>query len=145
MIKSFRGLLADEDQKTIRLSTNDGLTGYRIKKLDIFPEFPGTVGDKENVIQLWSVKQTDLTVTSVNFENSLLLGVAYFTENSAAGVVNSPAIVIFDNVTINQDIFVTHIDVTGTTSCNYYLELEQVKLDVNEATVATLKDMRASE
>jgi hypothetical protein len=28
---------------------------------------------------------------------------------------------------------------------NYYLELEQVKLDLNEATVATLKDMRGRE
>ena len=27
---------------------------------------------------------------------------------------------------------------------NYYIELEQVKLDLNEATVATLKDMRGA-
>ena len=43
----------------------------------------------------------------------------------------------------NQDIFVT-CD-TGSTSgesCNYYIELEQIKLDLNENTVATLKDIR---
>jgi hypothetical protein len=28
---------------------------------------------------------------------------------------------------------------------NYYIELEKVKLDLNEATVATLKDMRGRE
>ena len=27
---------------------------------------------------------------------------------------------------------------------NYYIELEQVKLDLSEATVATLKDMRGT-
>ena len=51
--------------------------------------------------------------------------------------------VVFDNVKFNQDIYITHQDEAVGQSFNYYLELEQVKLDLNEATVATLKDMRA--
>ena len=32
MNKTFKGLLADQEIKTIRLSTKDGLTGYKIVK-----------------------------------------------------------------------------------------------------------------
>jgi hypothetical protein len=44
-------------------------------------------------------------------------------------------------MTFNQDIFITLGSQSGA-SCNYYIELEQVKLDLNENTVATLKDIR---
>ena len=37
MIKSFRGKLADGGQDRIRLSTNDGLTGYKITKFELLP------------------------------------------------------------------------------------------------------------
>ena len=50
---------------------------------------------------------------------------------------------IFDNMTFNQDIYVTYKDdETAGKFINYYIELEQVKLDLNENTVATLKDIR---
>ena len=45
-------------------------------------------------------------------------------------------------MTFNQDIYVTHTDVLGAGACNYYIELEQFKLDLSENTVATLKDIR---
>ena len=34
------------------------------------------------------------------------------------------------------------LDVEVGESVNYYIELEQIKLDLNENTVATLKDIR---
>ena len=53
--------------------------------------------------------------------------------------------VLFDNKKFNQDIFVTHKNLHGDASpCNYYVELEQFKLSVDEASVATLRDMRGS-
>ena len=52
---------------------------------------------------------------------------------------------MFDNVTFNQDIYVTHTDTNSAIPINYYIELEQRKIDLNEATVATLKDMRGRE
>ena len=143
MIKSFRGQLADTEVDTIRLSTNKGEIGYTIKKFQAMPEDPGSaVG--EHTVQLFSVKPADdpYTSTTIDFENPLLLGVVSLSTHSGNLLYNE--VIIFDNVTFNQDIFITHTDRAASASCNYYLELEQVKLDLNEATVATLKDMRGS-
>ena len=48
----------------------------------------------------------------------------------------------FDKMVFNQDIYVTHTDNSSAGFINYYIELEQIKLDTNANTVATLKDMR---
>ena len=139
MIKTFRGKLADEEVQRIRLSTNDGLTGYKINKFEIMADRPGQ-DSYELVCRLTTQEQT--ATGTVNFDDPLLLGVAYLA--GAANSVNYPTsgAVIFDHVKFNQDIWVGAIDVNGTEPTNFYLELEQVKLDLNEATVATLKDMR---
>ena len=50
--------------------------------------------------------------------------------------------IIFDKEIFNQDIYITSKTITGSDEANYYIELEQVKLDLNENTVATLKDIR---
>ena len=49
---------------------------------------------------------------------------------------------VFDKEIFNQDIYLTHDENLGSLAVNYYIELEQVKLDLNENTVATLKDIR---
>ena len=41
--------------------------------------------------------------------------------------------------------YITLQDTQNAGGSNYYIELEQIKLDLNEATVATLKDMRGRE
>ena len=46
-----------------------------------------------------------------------------------------------DNEIINQDIEIGNKESQGN-SMNYYIELEQIKLDLNENTVSTLKDIR---
>ena len=81
---------------------------------------------------------------TINFSNPLLIAAnAYIAGNASAEIYNQQ--VIFDDVKVNQDIYVTHTENDGTSSINYYIELEQVKLNLNEATVATLKDMRGRE
>ena len=46
----------------------------------------------------------------------------------------------------NQDIYVTAVDASGSNrATNYYLELEQFKLNDIETTMATLKDIRTIE
>ena len=50
--------------------------------------------------------------------------------------------VIFDDDVFNQDIYITHVETVGTEPCSYYIKLEQVKLSLDENTVATLKDIR---
>ena len=141
MIKSFRGQLADQEQLTIRLSTNDGLTGYKINKFQIFPVTPGAVA-QQSVVQLFS-KVAATASGTVDFDNPLLLAAAYYQDDANPSYPAS-LVVVFDNVTFNQDIFITHLDDAVGEPCNYYLELEQVRLDLSEATVATLKDMRGS-
>ena len=146
MIKSFRGLLADEEIERIKLSTNDGLTGYTIKKFEIISETPG-IGDADHVVQLFSVPQTAASAT-VNFDNPTLMGVAFvrMDANNVDITARYGKHIVFDNVTVNQDVYVTLKNARNNTrKCNFYLEMEQVKLDINEATVATLKDMRGRE
>jgi hypothetical protein len=141
MNKTFKGLIADDGKVRIRLSTNDGLTGYRIVKFEAFANTPGATVNAEHLLQVYTVDTA--ASGTVNFDNPTLLAANYLPiKTSEFSHIEN---VIIDNKIFNQDIFVTHVDVSGTASCNYYLELEQVKLDLNEATVATLKDMRGRE
>ena len=140
MIKSFRGQLADGDQDTIRLSTNKGLIGYKIVKFQVMPINANT--NLEGVYKLYKYKQ-DTIDTVVDFNDGTLLGAAVWNDVSDPHYM-AGQIVIFDNTTFNQDIFITYACDDNAANLNYYLELEQVKLDLNEASVATLKDMRGS-
>jgi hypothetical protein len=142
MIKSFRGKLADDQIETIRLSTNDGLTGYRIVKFELMPANPGGQ-DSVNVVKVHSNKPSTIDA-NVDFSDATLLaaGVVQNTSSYAYGEYTS---IIFDNTKFNQDIYISNKDYATGEAANYHLELEQVRLDLNEATVATLKDMRGRE
>jgi hypothetical protein len=140
MIKSFRGILADGDQQKIRLSTIRGEIGYYIRKFEAMGREPGAK-TLEGSCKIFTHKQ-DTVDNVVDFSNSeLLAALEYHKEQNTAYPVSTN--VIFDNVPVNQDIFVTWKDNASGESLNYYLELEQVTLKEIEATVATLKDMRA--
>ena len=141
MIKSFRGTLASGGKETIRLSTNKGEIGYTIKKFQIIDQTPGTA-DVELVSKIFTNDQSAVDGV-VDFSNSELLAVSFYTFER--GNISSRQTTIFDNVKVNQDIYITAIDGAGGNDItNYYLELEQFKLDLSEATVATLKDMRGT-
>ena len=139
MIKSFRGLLGDGGQVTIRLGTNKGEVGYRIVKFQAIANSPGAQS-QESVLKIFTYEQATVDGT-VDFSNSELLGVVYYRDNNN-DIYPSSNEIIFDHVKFNQDIYLTHSDVAVCQSCNYYLELEQVKLSKDEAAVATIKDMR---
>ena len=138
-IKSFRGLMTDNTVDTVSLHTNDGSVGYRIKKFRIIPGTPGAAS-LESVVKIYSTPQASAD-SDVDFSDQTLLAVAYYQENDATHYPSSLDI-IFDNMTFNQDIYITHADRAGSATCNYYIELEQIKLDLNQNTVATLKDIR---
>ena len=142
MIKSFRGLLADEGQDTIRLSTNNGLTGYRIKKFQLLPNDP--TANNEAVVKIFTFPQTATPTTTIDFADSTLIGAGLWSNNSITHTYSDDLQVVFDNTTFNQDIYITHKSSSGNLPVNYYLELEQVQLDLGEAAVATLKDMRGT-
>jgi len=128
-------LLADGSQETIPLQTNNGLTGYKITKFQIISASPGANIDA--VVKIWKSLPGTATGT-VDFSDNRLLGVAW-TYNDT---YETDRTVIFDNEIFNQDIYVQHYDDKATTACNYYMELEQMDLTLDEATVATLKDIR---
>lgn len=132
-------MIADGAQDTIVLHTNNGSTGYRIVKFEVLSNNP-TGANVETVVQVWSVAQTTLVVT-IDFSNQELLAVAYFS-NASAPPNRTTDVIIFDDRIFNQDIYVTVKGGASTDSMNYHLELEQMKLALDENTVATLKDIR---
>ena len=66
--------------------------------------------------------------------------------DSASNAYGPQPVVVFDNIVFNQDIFITLKGSAGVSTpfMNYHIELEQVKLDLNEQSVATLKNIRNS-
>jgi len=140
MIKTFRGQITDGGQDTILLHTNTGGTGYRILNFQVMLGDPGVGGGTESICQIWKVKQTAVSGL-VDFSDQTLLAAAYYVEQDAASYAPG-TVIVFEREIFNQDIYITHTDIDGSHSLNYYIELEQVKLDTNENTVATLKDIR---
>lgn len=140
MIKTFRGLIVDGGQDTIVLHSNNGSTGYRIVKLQVMTAAPFTESE-EHILKIYKVSQTTSDGT-VDFSDQTLLATAIINSHSSGYSDPSIPVIVFDRDIVNQDIYITHVDVQSTKELNYYIELEQVKLDMNENTVATLKDIR---
>ena len=134
--RSFRGLLTNGALETIALHTNTGSTGYRIIKLEVIANDPRGAGS-EGVLKIYSIPQTAAS-DKIDFSDNTLLGCAFY-ENSGSQSSFGGTTIIFDNVKFNQDIYIT---ASTDESINYYMELEMVKLDLTENTVATLKDIR---
>ena len=139
--KTFKGLMASGTELRIRLGTNDGLTGYKIIKFQLFPN-NYNVTDEYN-FRVYSVANKTNN-TTFNFDDPQLLVAAYLENSNGVDPVSKEGVVVIDNKKINQDIYNQHTSQSAN-SCNFYMELEQVKLDINEATVATLKNMRGRE
>jgi hypothetical protein len=140
-VKTFRGLMADGAIDIINLHTNTGSTGYQIKRLEVITESPADTAP-EAILKIYSVKQTAVTA-KIDFSDQTLIAAAFYNQDATAANIVS-RVIVFDNTITNQDIYLTYIDDnTGSaTSLNYYMELEQVSLDLNENTVATLKNIR---
>jgi hypothetical protein len=138
-IISFRGQLASGTQDEIVLHTNNGTTGYKINKFQIFPR-NFNVSEEYNM-SVWKTSQTTFP-TTFNFSDNRLLAAAYIEVVGGAAEGLSP-VVVFDNEIFNQDIYIAMISQSGA-ACNYYIELEQMDLALDESTVATLKDIRNS-
>ena len=138
-IKSFRGLIAQDGIDTIVLHTNTGSTGYKVKKFELIPNNPSTE-TPESVVKIYKIPQTAAT-SEIDFSDNTMLGAGYY---SGENTPNYPqdSVVIFDNEIFNQDIFITHKNDSEAKAINYYIELEQVKLDLTENSVATLRDIR---
>jgi len=135
MIKTFRGLIADQGQQRLNLHTNDGKTGYRIVKFQIIPAAPGANIDA--VVKIWKSAPSAATAT-VDFSDQKLLAVAWMYNDT----YETQDTILFDTEIFNQDIYVQHFDDKASNGINFYIELEQMSLDLNESTVATLQSIR---
>ena len=132
-IHSFRGLLADGEQEKISIQGSVGAVAWRITKFEIITNVPGA-GSIEAVVKIYRELQDSVTGT-IDFNENELLAAAYATENDATQYSYSD-VVVFDNSLFVRNIFVTHKDVAVGQSCNYYIELEEVK--VGKAGMAQL-------
>ena len=135
---SYKGQLPPGEQDRIRLKTNNGKTGYKITKFQLMPEDPVDVTSTA-VVKVFSIPQSGIPTNEMDFSDNTLLA-AGFMENSNSANFFGGQTVIFDNTTFNQDIDLTSSVSAG--SVNYYIEIEQVRLSLNENTVATSKDIR---
>jgi len=142
MIKTYRGLLADGAQEKIPLSTKDGSVGYRIVKFKIMPDDPNQSTVK-HVMKLYKTFQSTIN-DSVNFSDNDLLGAATYNESPAPADQAGYSVIIFDSEIFNQDIYITNSEPANQQPGNYYIELEQMKLDHTQNMSATLKAIRGS-
>ena len=147
-IKTFRGQLQGTDAGTsveINLKTNKGDVGYRIKKLQLIQQAPGAL-DCEGLVKVWSGKPTTTEIANklIDFEDNTILAVGFYSGAASAHIYPEDLTVIFENHIFNQNIYLSYIDVrTVNDAMNYYIELEQVKLNNNESTMATLQSIRS--
>ena len=135
---SFRGTLAQGEVDQVNIATNNGMTGYKIVKFQVFPV-------NFNVTDEYNVKVMKIPFTpntNFSFTDNRLLAAGYFENGSGVGSEGSwHDTVVFDNEKFNQDIFIGLSSQSGN-GCNYYIELESMKLSLDEQTVATLKDIK---
>jgi hypothetical protein len=142
-IKSFRGLMntdaGGDSTAQVSLHTNNGAIGYRIKKLQIIPKDP-TDTTNEAVFQIFTIPTA--STDEIDFSDRSEERRVVWSNHSSGSLYPEDTTVIFDHMVFNQDVYLTCKTDAGSKSINYYFELEQIKLDLNENTVATLKDIR---
>ena len=142
-MKTFRGMMntdsGGDSTDIISLHTNNGATGYMIKKLQVMPKDP-TDTTNEAVFQIFSIPTA--STDEIDFSNPALLGCAHYSNHLSGSLYSEDSTVIFDNMIVNQDVYLTCKTDSASKSINYYIEMEQVKLSLDENTVATLKDIR---
>ena len=143
-IKTYKGMIPMGTQEKIHLSTADGLIGYRIKKFQIESKVPGT-GNFELVGKIYLTDQTGSIGPTIDFSDTNLIAAQFNSGSNGWGGNLPDSAIIIDSETINQDIFVTVACAAGTTDpVNFYVELEQFKLDLNASTFVTIKNIRSA-
>jgi hypothetical protein len=122
---SFRGLLADGGQDRIRIEGATGEIAWRITKFQTIPETPGAAS-QESVVKVYREEQSTVD-GSINFKDDELLAASFFS-STASTQYPQAVYVVFDNALFVRNLWITHSDVDGSLNCNYYIELEEVKV-----------------
>jgi len=124
-VHSFRGLLVAGGQHKIRIEGATGAIAWRITKLQAMTYTPTTVA-AESVIKIYREEQSGTPTSTIDFTDDELLGTALWTSDSNSYYRPQNLNVIFDNALFVRNIWITHFNDTGSASCNYYIELEEV-------------------
>ena len=93
-ILTYKGQLEMGAEEKIHLSTNDGLTGYRITNFSIMSSVPG-VGTHSYVAKIYLTDQTGSITSTIDFSDADLLAVS-FSNFPGGGSSTSDETVIFD-------------------------------------------------
>ena len=94
---------------------------------------PGTGSNAEHILKVYKKKQTAVNGT-IDFDDDALLAAGWLPMKTS-NFLTSENITVFDDEVVNQDIFVTHIDIDGAQPVNYVLHMEEVKINDREAAV----------
>ena len=140
-IVTFRNRIPIGEQEKLNLKTIKGKVGYKIKKFQAIAGRPGT-DSGELVVKVYAKSQLGDINPLVDFSESDLLAVAFY-KSHANNVYATSETIIFDNVVVNQNVFITMTDAEGGTDPgNYYIEFETMNISDIEATQLTLKNIR---
>ena len=123
-VHSFRGLLGDGGQDEINLERQNANVAYRIVKLELFPNSPGTA-TVESTVQVWRELQDSFS-QATDFGNPELLAASYLHISQEANDPGDSVMVVFDNILFSRNIFITHTETNASSACNYYIEIEEV-------------------
>jgi len=114
------------------------MTGYKIVKFQVIGSAPGAA----NYEAIVTISKASFTPgTAIDFTDSDVLGVGWYSGHSSANSFPTEQIIIFDQEIFNQDIYIGQNDLQNN-SMNYYLELEQIKLSAAQAELLIVKDLR---
>jgi len=123
---SFRGLLADGAQDRIRIEGATGEIAWRITKFQAFTNAPGAVSNAEHVLKIYREEASSPGDALVDFNDAALLGAIFLPVKTSEFLHQEH--VIFDNALFTRNIYVVHNLAGGAGDCNYYIELEEVKV-----------------
>jgi len=137
-VHSFRGLLGDGGQDEINLERQNVNLAYRLVKFEILSNGAGVTA-YEHIVQVWKESQSSIPTSSatIDFSDKNLLAAANSVSSDLRGYGPFSPPAIFDNELFSRNIYVTHTDNDSTTSCNYYIEIEEVPV-----TASTLMQIK---
>jgi len=125
-VHGFKGLLANGEQRKIRIQGPVGDIAWRITKFQIIQKEPGE-NLAEAVVKIYREEQSSVDAV-IDFGDNELLASAYWEDNDSV-TYNHSTTVIFTNELFSRDVHVTAFHASGHTEpMNYYIELEKVKI-----------------
>jgi len=132
--------MADGDEHTVSLHTNNGKTGYKVVKFNVMPNEPFNK-IQESVLKMYKIPQ-GTPDGKVDFSDGTLVAAGIFKGADSTGTPQTTTEVFFDNEIINQDLYLTCYDAATGEKLNYYFELEQINLSEDQALAAIVKNLR---